>query len=1061
MKSVKDKLIITAAVGFTAASTMVNPHFTNVLAEEIKDPAFVKEDASKTKTEKEKLEDSVKDAKSNLDEKKAEVEAKKEAVDASKEIVDDLTEQKANQQAALDSKLNYEEELYNNLAQKINDLNKEIANKQAELKKQEAKHEAAKKTLDNAKHDLEDKEQTRDELKAELDKYDEKTLKDNLDKASQAVDQANKDYEATEQLKNDTLSKLEAVNKNVEAKKTELENSKVAHQNAINDVAAKQAAVDKAQADVDSFNQSDALDTAKSDLAKAQTNLETAKANAKTASDALTNAESDYNNALKEQTSKQEAYDASVTELDNAKIALENANETKASAQQAYDNAKNLVDEKANLIKDYENAYTIAQQQVASAEKRVEQAQKDYDSGKTEKEIAQEKLDEFEKTNKELIDLFRNREGTKTFFQYLKADSAVELLSNPGSVLKDYTTLGGNDDATNTNYLNYVFDYIDECNKIRKDLGLNELKVSAYLMADAELNANYAAVKRGHSGANVSGGENHAFGYGAANGNDSPFRGWYDKEKKIYDGLDEKYKKLTAFQLYKTYPDVYMTVGHYLNIVDPSSTVTGFAFRGDYIASSSGIQFTGPSTFTQEFDYSYYHRPTKDVILTTTEFKDQYRLYWGLMNRIPTEHYILQQNVLNASDTKSDEELVQAKQDLVNVQHLLEQQKKTLDDAKAEKANLDAQLTAANTQITSATSAVQNAQNAVDDAQAKADASNVALNIAKEVVEANLQAKLVEQTNKNNKDAAVKEASDRVNALSTKISDWDSEKAKAEEALNNAKKDLEVSKQAEKDAQTLVNQKQNAYEMVLKDKGTVEDNLNSVNNSLAAAQKALDDANTNYQVASQKVAEFNTKQDELNNLKDEIEAQNSLVERYVQDEKDAQAVVKETKEKIVALTKDKDNTENQKEGQGKVLAFMRRVREQGSNADLSDVDDSELVLYLSQYAREVDELNRIEQDLATANARYFRILEEYENAKQAQDEAQAEYESAMKKLDTYIKASAKHAKKDEEKKNEATTTNKTNTGKVNTGVETQFVTNAALMGFAALCIVEAKKRSKK
>lgn len=112
----------------------------------------------------------------------------------------------------------------------------------------------------------------------------------------------------------------------------------------------------------------------------------------------------------------------------------------------------------------------------------------------------------------------------------------------PSDVLKDYTTLGGNDDATNTNYLNYVFDYIDECNKIRKDLGLNELKVSAYLMADAELNANYASKIHGHSGANVSSGENHAFGYGAANGENSPFRGWYDEEKKIYDGLDEKYK---------------------------------------------------------------------------------------------------------------------------------------------------------------------------------------------------------------------------------------------------------------------------------------------------------------------------------------------------------------------------------------------------------------------------------------------------------------------------------------------------------------------------------------
>ena len=429
MKSVKDKLIITVAVGFTAASTMVNPHFTNVLAEEIKDPAFVKEDASKTKTEKEKLEDSVKDAKSNLDEKKADVDAKKELVDASQKSLDELMDQKTNQQSLVDGKLNAEEDVYNNLAKKISDLEKEIENKKAELKDQEDQQAVAKDTLDKAKQALQDKEKECDVLKAELSKYDEKDLKDKLDSAQQGVNQAKKDYENTETLKNETLSLLEAVNKNVEAKKKELDDAKAVYQTAVNDVAAKQAAVDKAQADVDSFNQSDALDTAKSDLAKAQTNLA---------------------------------------------------------------------------------------------------------------------------------------------------------------------------------------------------------------------------------------------------------------------------------------------------------------------------------------------------------------------------------------------------------------------------------------------------------------------------------------------------------------------KAKAEEALNNAKKDLEVSKQAEKDAQTLVNQKQNAYEMVLKDKGTVEDNLNSVNNSLAAAQKALDDANTNYQVASQKVAEFNTKQDELNNLKDEIEAQNSLVERYVQDEKDAQAVVKETKEKIVALTKDKDNTENQKEGQGKVLAFMRRVREQGA-----------------------------------------------------------------------------------------------------------------------------------
>lgn len=242
MKSVKDKLIITAAVGFTAASTMVNP----VLAEEVKNPAFVKEDASQTKTEKEKLEDSVRDAKSNLDEKKADVDAKKELVDASQKSVDELMDQKTNQQSLVDGKLSAEEDVYNNLAKKISDLEKEIENKKAELKDQEDQQAAAKDTLDKAKQDLEDKEQKRDVLKAELSKYNEKALKDKLDSAQQGVNQAKKDYENTETLKNETLSLLEAVNKNVEAKKKELDDANVVYQTAVNDVAAKQAAVDKA-----------------------------------------------------------------------------------------------------------------------------------------------------------------------------------------------------------------------------------------------------------------------------------------------------------------------------------------------------------------------------------------------------------------------------------------------------------------------------------------------------------------------------------------------------------------------------------------------------------------------------------------------------------------------------------------------------------------------------------------------------------------------------------------------------------------------------------------------
>ena len=196
----------------------------------------------------------------------------------------------------------------------------------------------------------------------------------------------------------------------------------------------------------------------------------------------------------------------------------------------------------------------------------------------------------------------------------------------------------------------------------------------------------------------------------------------------------------------------------------------------------------------------------------------------------------------------------------------------------------------------------------------------------------------------------------------------------AKDAYQTVVNDVAAKPEAIDKAQDLVDQKQKAYEMASKNQSIVEDNLTTVNAWLAAAQKALDDANTNYQVASQKVDEFNTKQDELNNLKDEIEAQNSLVERYVQKEIDAKAVVEATEKKIVDLTKDKDNTEKQKENQKDVLAFMRRIREQGSDVDLSGIEDSELVLYLSQYAREVDELSQIESDLAAENVRYFNLL---------------------------------------------------------------------------------------
>lgn len=55
--------------------------------------------------------------------------------------------------------------------------------------------------------------------------------------------------------------------------------------------------------------------------------------------------------------------------------------------------------------------------------------------------------------------------------------------------------------------------YLKECNEIRKQEGLPELKVSAWLMAVAQVNANHAKYNIEHAGVYVTG-ENLAWGYG-------------------------------------------------------------------------------------------------------------------------------------------------------------------------------------------------------------------------------------------------------------------------------------------------------------------------------------------------------------------------------------------------------------------------------------------------------------------------------------------------------------------------------------------------------------------
>ena len=195
-------------------------------------------------------------------------------------------------------------------------------------------------------------------------------------------------------------------------------------------------------------------------------------------------------------------------------------------------------------------------------------------------------------------------EGSFGFFEYVGANDAINALKN--CQYASYTNQGLETDATNLENMKATFDFIRECNDLRKNEGvdptnnekLGELKVNDYMMATAQADANYSLTNIEHAHQfNI--GENLAWGY------KDPFTGWYDREKAKYlSGITE-----------------FHVVGHYLNIVDSTYYVTGFAIAQGGLYGIEHAQtflyYTGSSAMSvDEYEARfnvYYNKVTSDV----------------------------------------------------------------------------------------------------------------------------------------------------------------------------------------------------------------------------------------------------------------------------------------------------------------------------------------------------------------------------------------------------------------------------------------------------------------
>lgn len=455
---------------------------------------------------------------------------------------------------------------------------------------------------------------------------------------------------------------------------------------------------------------------AQEDLAAAQRNrdeaaaaLTSAQASAEAAQSSLGAAQ----RSLAQAGSDKDAADADIATATAALSAAERDTKTKASTLTAAQTAQAQVD----------SANAAAQSKVSTSEQAVKDAQAAYDAAKAD-------------------------EGTVyDFFESIGDGSASKI--NDNFAYRDETNLGQEGDASYLDNFARTFQYMKECNAIRVSLGLSELKVTSGEMAIALANCNWSDTHRAHAGDFDRGynGENLAWGYpgtaytvNGSNNGGSPFNGWYDKEKQLFDaavatGNYPGIESMTAYEIYTKYPALYSSTGHYLNIIDPDSTTTGFAYN------------TVNNTYDQTFGVSAYGYKTYSV--------DEYEKLFTTWREEQTasEKAALELAKTNLASAQKAASSAQSAADAAAA--TTQAAKTSYDEAVAAQAKAEDQLKAAQTASAKAQADMLEAQSAVTKAQAgkeKADADVVAAQASADAANA------AYDEAKENADAAAKKA---------------------------------------------------------------------------------------------------------------------------------------------------------------------------------------------------------------------------------------------------------------------------------------------------------------
>lgn len=858
------------------------------------------EEVSVEKTQKELLEEQIKNTLDNVNEAKKKFDEAQEKYETYNK--NDYAFAVSNRDLAQKNYLSAKDDAQEAIVTALEKQIQELEANQAALKDANDKKKELESKLENANRKL---KQAQDDLIEQQKKYESLLNGSSKEQIEQSVN------ELKAQLESATLAYQEASNrvnellnakKEAEAKVLDLQNTlegaRVELSNAKSDVVNAQNAYDVASVDynekLEIYNGASDPELkaeyekqvveAKNNLTIAQSDLQNAKLIQQSKVDAVANAESYVVEVENEIYDLKSLIDAKENELLGINESIGIVEKELSAAKEQLDRAIESESSMEEVLNKAQIALDKAKKEVEAQQMNVDKAQSDVDA--QQKIVNQLRVDKEQVSQK--ISL-----GSKGFFEAYGYTNALKVLEENSVEIGKYTEVGAENDATSLENFKKAIAMVKMGNALRTTddnfKGLNPLKVSAEMFAISQVQVNQMAkTEYGHTRLyNVS--ENIAVGY------DDPYVGWYTEEKAVYDYLQKKGWDINdirdsqgnyidvdkANEIVKAcnLPDIpWVQTGHYTNILKSRYVGTGTTWIEGY--TSNGHHKHAGQVFSSQCSL--------DSLLTIDEFESQFNTYYD--------------SLMNADGAYEDANVIlnQLKGELYKQNALLTQKINDQKVTEQNKVNAENKLNSAKNEVDRLESVVRKKQKNLDDLCSEESTSNIVneiqklkalksnkesldLVIARQEVE-NAKKEMAEaNVNVNNKEALVKKAQMELDKRNEILE----ESNKGEEkAYNNLKDSEAVFKEKGKvlaDTKKIISEKQSNVNLKESELDCASELLDGISKDLSESRKAeeikkveMNNINENYQASLSVQNRLNDTNDSIMHLNTRIQNLNKM-----------------------------------------------------------------------------------------------------------------------------------------------------------------------------------------